>query len=415
MKDNYCFNKILEKLLSYEGKDTFILNLKNTLLDYYNANKVTDTSLVTDSAELPNNHQGVALCSGGKVVLGSKIVKYVKIGDELKPYELHGIPVKVGKSHKVVGLDIDEEELVSEAIDISEDAKIKLADRFAKRELICNPRHSVHLDYSHISELAKNAFPDRVQFLEEDATPFTPAYVGGSTIAESEALYVDRNDNIIIGKIAESNNTDLRMVLYKSDKKDIYTHTFEITEHTAISESGCRAYPVNSVYNDPELVHKVNIYEATKMARKINRKAKKGISKLADAPVKFMREMQDLDKKLRRGITNMRRAREQRYKEQILNDEVLPVADEMFRLFISGLTTVGLGMIAGPAGALMGAAVSFLINAILKANFKNRREICIKILDDQIAQAESEIEDARSENDLETKRALEQVIRELKR
>lgn len=140
----------------------------------------------------------------------------------------------------------------------------------------------------------------------------------------------------------------------------------------------------------------------------------RGGAKAAALPISFTRKVKEINSRMRQFISNWRRAHDDDLREKLYNDEYIPLIDDIFEILISGASTYGaiaLGL-TGPVGAaIIGLGVFIFANWRQK---EDRKRI-LELLDDKIKLLGEEIEDAKYDNDLVTKRQLMQIKTQLER
>lgn len=140
----------------------------------------------------------------------------------------------------------------------------------------------------------------------------------------------------------------------------------------------------------------------------------RGGQKVLALPETFVKKVKELNVRLRTFIANWRRCHDDNLREKLYNDEYIPLVDDIFEILISG--AVGYGAVAiGLVNPLVGVVLT--ITVFIFANWRQRedRKRIIELMDDKINLLGEEIEDARIENDLVTKRQLIQIKKQLER
>ena len=139
-----------------------------------------------------------------------------------------------------------------------------------------------------------------------------------------------------------------------------------------------------------------------------------GVRQAAAVPQTFSKKVMEINRKLRGFIANWRRAHDDSLREKLYNDEYIPLIDDIFEILISG--AVGYGTVAiGLVNPLVGVALGIV--TFIFANWRQRahRKRIIELLDDKIKLLGEEIDDARLDSDLVTKRQLIQIKTQLER
>ena len=154
----------------------------------------------------------------------------------------------------------------------------------------------------------------------------------------------------------------------------------------------------------------ITIERGAKSAADLDR----GGQKVLAVPEEFAKRVKESNTRLRTFVANWRRAHDDNLREKLYNDEYIPLIDDIFEILISG--AVGYGAVAiGLVNPLVGVVLT--IATFIFANWRQRedRKRIIELLDDKINLLGEEIEDARIENDLVTKRQLIQIKKQLER
>lgn len=139
-----------------------------------------------------------------------------------------------------------------------------------------------------------------------------------------------------------------------------------------------------------------------------------GARRAAAVPKEFYKKVKELNIGLRGFVANWRRAHDDQLREKLYNDEFIPLIDDVFELLISGAT--GYGVVAvGLVGPLAGIVIG--IGVFIFANWRQKvdRKRILELLDDKIKLLEEEIDDAKLDSDLVTKRQLIQIKTQLER
>lgn len=152
--------------------------------------------------------------------------------------------------------------------------------------------------------------------------------------------------------------------------------------------------------------------------RAITRAVGKGVTNAVGGalklPVGMAKKIMDMITRGRNLIGRMRDAKDERLKERLFNNEFIPFFDDVFAYIIPAIVTYGLII-----GTMLNPLVAILIGLIgmvtLKWNADNNKKRVTEILDDKIKLLDEEIEDAKMENDLATKKKLMQLKMQLER
>lgn len=253
-------------------------------------------------------------------------------------------------------------------------------------------------------------------------------YLGGENKDDITGLFYDMLTPSLFGKNVFADSDGCQLVCCNNENYREFT-IFEDTElrNTDTIEEYFLVNPT-SILRDIDILlteaniarevrkHTTDAANPEKVGRGVARAldADVGARKAAAVPATFYKKVKELNIGLRGFVANWRRTHDDALREKLYNDEFIPLIDDVFELLISG--AVGYGVVAvGLVGPLAGIAIG--IGVFIFANWRQKvdRNRILELLDDKIKLLEEEIDDAKLDSDLVTKRQLIQIKTQLER
>lgn len=267
-----------------------------------------------------------------------------------------------------------------------------------------------------------NLFPNQ-KIAPEDNTGFV-TYINRTDEGKDEGLFYDYDSNqVVVDELGADNDFPL-VCCDNKFVREFFMHPvqgFEIIESYGYV---CNKY--STVREMEETMLEASLArEGKKLVRATNvasldRTAKKGVDLdvggrgAAQLPMDIINQIKGLDTRLRSLIASWRRAHDDSLKEKLYNDEFIPLYDDIFAVVLGAGVTYG-AIAMSLLNPIVAVAIGFITFAIAnKWGNRNRRRV-LELLNNKIDLVNEEIEDAKSENDLTTKRNLMQIKQQLVR
>ncbi|MGL5316760.1 MAG: hypothetical protein ACRC92_26120 [Peptostreptococcaceae bacterium] len=142
--------------------------------------------------------------------------------------------------------------------------------------------------------------------------------------------------------------------------------------------------------------------------------ASKAGRKLSTIPKGAYEGFKRFSSKARGIVKGYRRYRDDRLREKLINDEIIPFFDEIFEWLFTGVLTYGSTFVTF-INPVMSLAIFLLTKTVMGMRTKARKEIALSVLKQEIAICEEKINDARIANNNQAKYALMRIRDELSR
>ncbi|MGL5312441.1 MAG: hypothetical protein ACRC92_04235 [Peptostreptococcaceae bacterium] len=142
--------------------------------------------------------------------------------------------------------------------------------------------------------------------------------------------------------------------------------------------------------------------------------ASKAGRKLSSIPKGAYEGFKRFSSKARGIVKGYRRYRDDRLREKLINDEIIPFFDEIFEWLFTGVLTYGSTFVTF-INPVMSLVIFLVTKTIMNVRTKARKEIALSVLKQEIAICEEKINDARIANNNQAKYALMRIRDELSR
>lgn len=285
------------------------------------------------------------------------------------------------------------------------------------------------VDPKTYADKLKATFGDEFDgFPEDSAKSGIGVYFSGKDDQDVSGLFYDALTPSIIGKSVFDDPNGMQLVCCTTESYREF-HVFEeellgnadIIEGYFLVDTSAYSRQIDTIISESNVAREIkkrttDEANPTKIGRELEKAVDSdvGARRAAAVPATFSKRVTELNRKLRGFIANWRRSHDDNLREKIYNDEYIPLVDDVFELLISG--AVGYGSVAiGLVNPLVGIILG--ISTFIFANWRQKedRKRVLELLDDKIQLLGEEIEDAKLDSDLVTKRQLIQIKTQLER
>jgi hypothetical protein len=199
------------------------------------------------------------------------------------------------------------------------------------------------------------------------------------------------NFNVIEGAL--STNKELEVLMYDSN--------CDIKLESLLSKDDIKSEVLMPIgdYSDIPVFIEAPLSKALRVeAAKFKAKAGIVISKLAKLPLKVINEFRKWDAKLRRAVSDYRKNKDEKTREKVLQDEIVPLLDSFWGWATSIMVAYGALAIpfVGPIAAVLGFVVTKLA---FETKDKKVYQRSLKIFDNELEIVAKKLELAQMKND----------------
>ena len=275
-------------------------------------------------------------------------------------------------------------------------------------------------------------FLRNTQMTNQDNKGIASIFAADEESGEVKALFRDRiTKDVSLDPIDSVDSMDL-VCCKNDDIREFYV--YQATGIEVLESYGYVGNKTSLIRNMPQLLAEASIAREAKKAvlsdtnklpgrtnvRNVSRQGKKAVDLdvagrgAVALPRETIKKISETDTRLRSLIANWRRAHDDKLKDRLYNDEFIPLYDDIFSVVLGA--AVGYGAVAfSLTNPILATAIGFLVFILANKWGEMNRKRVLELLESKIEIVKEEIEDAKSENDLTTKRNLMQILQQLER
>jgi hypothetical protein len=275
-------------------------------------------------------------------------------------------------------------------------------------------------------------FLRNTQMTNQDNKGLASIFAADEESGEVKALFRDRiTKDVSLDPIDSVDSMDL-VCCKNDDIREFYV--YQATGIEILESYGYVGNKTSLIRSMPQLLAEASIAREAKKAvlsdtnklpgrtnvRNVSRQGRKAVDLdvggrgAVALPRETIKKISETDTRLRSLIANWRRAHDDKLKDRLYNDEFIPLYDDIFSVVLGA--AVGYGAVAfSLTNPIIATAIGFLVFLLANKWGEMNRKRVLELLDSKIEIVKEEIEDAKSENDLTTKRNLMQILQQLER
>lgn len=203
--------------------------------------------------------------------------------------------------------------------------------------------------------------------------------------------------------ISEIIDAEIKLVIAEKSDSDFFAiHTLD-EGHVSVNNT----LYAECAFNGELLYGESSLSNLDIKAKKLGRGAKR-------IPVAILDKMSDYISKFRGLYRSYKQSRDDKLREQLINDEIIPFFDEIFEWLATVCVTYGTYSLA-VINPVMSLVAGFLTKMVLNKRTKDRKKLALMFLKREIAIVDEKIDDAKSANNTQAKYALMRIKGELEK